>query len=77
MNKVTVWVSKTLIEEGFKTGYQVKRCVVTKGLPKDAVLKDIHFDESGYDVGLVFETEQAFVDKEVNIELTTLSDVTP
>lgn len=72
--RISVKVSSMLIEDALKTGFMLRPTVVSKGLPKDAKL--INVVQQQDNVRFVFESEVTQGDDcEVNIEITTMSDV--
>lgn len=73
MQILTVRITKELIEESFKTGHDIRRCVVSRGLPSDAKLVDAQMQIDGI-LELKFQTDKAITDKEISIEITTMMD---
>jgi len=73
MNYLTVLVSAKLIEEGLRTGYESRRCIISKGLPPDAKLIDAKMIDERI-LQLKFETENTNCNSTVTIEITTVDN---
>ena len=74
MRILTMEITGSMIEEGFKTGNTMQHTVVNKGLPNDAKLIGARLNRYGHLV-LRFESErQEGEEKNIVIGLTTMRD---
>lgn len=74
MAELDLEITSHLIESQLKTGSIQRHLVISKGLPEDAELKRACVNTCG-NLELVFESEKTKEDKNIIIEVTTLSDV--
>jgi len=74
MTMLTVEIAYRFLEEAFRSGFQVRRTIVSKGLPEDAVLKYAGINRNG-NLELNFSSESAGgEDRTVDIVLTVLGN---
>lgn len=76
MGTLIVKVAGYLVEDVMKTGNKQRAHVITKGLPRDAKLIGVKYDETRAIIELGFSTEKVAADdvKTVEIEITTFAD---
>lgn len=69
MSTITVKATTQLVEQLLKTGTNINKCIITKGLPDDAKLVSVSMDYNI--IYLVFSTKigEETENKEINIEI--------